>query len=250
VEGKFGNTVRMTLTGQVFAIMSGLADKKESAKTIASVEKNLRDKKLGGYRLNTDFGVRHYLELGRAFGFAYGTKENGAFFSHMNVMYGYALYSRGFARAGFEVLNSIYAMAEDGARSKIYPGIPEYFDSEGRGMYHYLTGSASWMVLTVLTQAFGVRGHYGDLLLAPQLVKEQFDRKGIAAVTCQFAGGPLTVEYHNPGKLDAGQYSIKEVLIGGKPAAFERMGSGEVLLKRAPLASAQPLILKVVFGTA
>jgi len=49
-------------------------------------------------------------------------------------------------------------MASDAQRSKIYPGIPEYFDSEGRGMYHYLTGSASWMVLTLLNYVFGVRG--------------------------------------------------------------------------------------------
>ena len=96
-------------------------------------------------------------------------------------------------------------MASDGHRSKIYPGIPEYFDSEGRGMYHYLTGSASWLVLTQLIHVFGVRGHRGDLMLAPQLVKEEFNKKGIASVSCQFAGKRLTVEYHNPQKLDAGQ---------------------------------------------
>ncbi len=244
VEGKVDGNVRMTLTGQVFAVMSGLASDNEVFQVVTSVDKYLRDKKLGGYRLNTDFGVRHYLQLGRAFGFAYGTKENGAFFSHMNVMYGYALYSRGFAREGFTVLDSIYKMAEDGQRARIYPGIPEYFDSEGRGMYHYLTGSASWLVLTSLTQAFGVRGRWGDLVLAPQLVKEQFDRKGVAGVTCQFAGQTVRVEYHNPGKLDAGSYKIKGVLADGKPVAFEQAGKGEVSLNRSLIQSA--LTLKVL----
>ena len=100
VEGFKDQRVRMTLTGQVFSIMSGMATDEEVEGVIISVDQFLKDKELGGYRLNTDFGVGHYLDLGRAFGFAYGTKENGAFFSHMNVMYAAALYQRGFARAG------------------------------------------------------------------------------------------------------------------------------------------------------
>ena len=59
--------------------------------------------------------------------------------------------------------------------SRIYPGIPEYFNAEGRGMYHYLTGAASWLMLTVLSEIFGVKGAYGDLMIAPKLVAEQFD---------------------------------------------------------------------------
>ena len=221
VEGFKDQRVRMTLTGQVFAIMSGLASSQEIEGVVSSVNQFLKDKELGGLRLNTDFGVAHYMELGRAFGFAYGTKENGAFFSHMNVMYASALYQRGFARQGFEVLQSIYRMAKDGHRAKIYPGIPEYFDSEGRGMYHYLTGSASWLVLTQLIHVFGVRGHRGALMLAPQLLKEEFNKKGIAAIACQFAGRRLDVEYHNPKKLDAGQYTIKEAYIDGAAFPFK-----------------------------
>ena len=162
----------------------------------------------------------------------------------MNVMYAAALYQRGFARAGFLVLQSIYRMACDGRRSKIYPGIPEYFDSEGRGMYHYLTGSASWMVLTVLTQSFGVRGRFGNLILAPQLVKEQFDAKGMASITCQFAGHTITVEYHNSRKLDAGRYSIKEILKDGKPVSFASSAEGGVEIARSALR--QDCTLKVM----
>ncbi len=235
VEGVHDQRLRMTLTGQVFSIMSGMATNGEIDGVITSVDQFLKDKELGGYRLNTDFGVSHYLDLGRAFGFAYGTKENGAFFSHMNVMYAAALYQRGFARAGHQVLQSIYRMASDGHRSKIYPGIPEYFDSEGRGMYHYLTGSASWLVLTQLLHVFGVRGSRGNLILAPQLVKEEFNKQGIASVACQFAGKHLTVEYHNPKKLDAGKYTIKEILINGKPAAFKLITPDKACLQRTTI---------------
>jgi cellobiose phosphorylase len=246
VEGVKDQKVHMTLTGQVFSIMSGMAPDEEVKEVISSVDEFLKDKELGGYRLNTDFGMQHYLDLGRAFGFAYGTKENGAFFSHMNVMYAAALYQRGFARQGSQVVRSIYKMASDTARSKIYPGIPEYFDSEGRGMYHYLTGSASWLVLTQLIHVFGVKGHRGNLMLAPQLIKEEFDQKDTASVSCQFAGRRLTVEYHNPHKLDAGQYAIKEVLIDGKLLAFKPMANGKTIIKKSKITKAT--LIKVTLG--
>ena len=246
VEGRVDTRVRMTLTGQVFAIMSGMALEGEIEKIIESAEAFLKDKTFKGYRLNTDFGVRHYLDLGRAFAFAYGTKENGSFFSHMTVMFAAALYQRGFARRGYEVLQSIYRMAIDGAHSKIYPGIPEYFDSQGRGMYHYLTGSASWWVLTQLIYVFGVRGSRGDLILAPQLVKEEFNKQGIACVVCPFAGKRLTVEYHNPQKLDAGAYAIGEVFMDGHPLDLIRLAPAEVCIKRTSIT--KNAVIKVVLG--
>ena len=232
VEGAEGNAVRMTLTGQVFPLMSGLADDKEIGEGVGSVRRYLKDKKLGGYRLNTDFGVPHYLDLGRAFGFAYGTKENGSFFSHMTVMYGYSLYKRGFAREGREVIQSIFQMCADTQKSKIYPGIPEYFDSQGRGRYHYLTGSASWLVLTMLTQVFGVRGEYGDLIVSPQLSAEEFDPKGLAGVTCPFAGKTVTITYINKRRLDFGSYTVKAVTCQGKPVSCDTFSAARVRIPR------------------
>ena len=95
VEGKYDNNVRMMLTGQVFAIMSGTADKKQVQAVCESADTYLYDKDAGGYRLNTNFHENKF-DFGRMFGFAYGEKENGAVFSHMTVMYANALYQRGF----------------------------------------------------------------------------------------------------------------------------------------------------------
>ncbi|MEI7998297.1 MAG: cellobiose phosphorylase [Candidatus Omnitrophota bacterium] len=245
VEGIKDGNVRMTLTGQVFAIMSGLADSQEIQQITLSVDQFLKDKELGGYRLNTDFGSTHYLDLGRAFGFAYGTKENGAFFSHMVVMYAYALYARGFARKGYEVLQSLYRMATDTKRSKIYPGVPEYFDSQGRGMYHYLTGSASWLVLTQLTQVFGVRGAGGDLLLSPQLLKEEFNAKGVASVTCQFAERTITVEYYNPKKLDVELYGISQVTLNDQLINTGKLSKASIKIQRSQILNVQEAHIRV-----
>jgi cellobiose phosphorylase len=157
LEGRRKGRVRMMLASQVFAIMSGVAQDWQVKKTIASIKKYLFDRKLGGYRLNTNFG-REQLDLGRAFSFSYGDKENGAIFSHMVVMYAYALYLRGYRKEGWKVLYSLYKLSTHTAKSKIYPCLPEYFNTEGRGMYSYLTGSASWFVLTMLTQALNKTG--------------------------------------------------------------------------------------------
>jgi len=248
VEGRNKRTVCMTLTGQVFPIMSGMANEEEIKDVIQAVQEYLKDEKCGNVRLNTDFGKPFYQEIGRAFGFAYGTKENGSFFSHMAVMYAYALYKRGFAREGHEVLQSIYRMGMDTEKSKIYPGIPEYFDSQGRGRYHYLTGAASWYVLTLLTQAFGISGHSGDLTVTPKLVAEEFNQEGLAEVTCNFAGKRLSVSIVNKAKLDYGRYVIKEVYLNDQPIFEDRNDSttikiGRSLIEQGPAESKLRIIL-------
>ena len=248
VEGKEGATVRMRLTGQVFPLMSGLADEKEIEEVVAGVRRYLKDEKLGGYRLNTDFGVAHYPDLGRAFGFAYGTKENGSFFSHMTVMFAYSLYKRGSAREGREVIQSIFKMCADTQKSKIYPGIPEYFDSQGRGRYHYLTGSASWLVLTMLTQVFGVRGEYGDLIIAPQLSKDEFDLEGKASAICPFAGKTVTINYINRRRMDPGSYAVKAVTCRGKAVAYDALAPARIKIPRKFFHQASNIELTLELG--
>jgi cellobiose phosphorylase len=239
VEGRQAGQVRMTLTGQVFPVMSGLASKEDIEDIIASVRQYLRDERTGGLHLNTDFCLDHYFDLGRAFGFAYGTKENGAFFSHMTVMYAYALYKRGYVQEGHDVLRSLREMAMDSSKSKIYPGVPEYFDNEGRGHYHYLTGAASWLVLTQLTQVYGVRGARGNLRIEPKLVLDEFNPKtGEVSVVCHFAGKRIAVAFKNFKKLDYGQYRIKEVLLNEDAIEPVEKEAGRVLIARATIAQA------------
>lgn len=214
VDGIGPIETRMTLTGQVFSTMFGIATKKQVEKISQAADKYLFDKKVGGYRLNTEFKDKN-LQLGRCFGFAYGHKENGAMFSHMAVMYANALYQRGFVKEGHKVWNTIYQHCLDFEKSRIFPGIPEYINSRGRGMYTYLTGSASWLLLTMVTEVFGIKGSFGNLKIEPKLQKEQFDQDGKASISINFAGKKLKVEYINTDKLDFGEYVIKEITING-----------------------------------
>jgi cellobiose phosphorylase len=214
VEGDHELGVRMILTSQVFTTMGGAATEEQVEKIIASANKYLRDSKVGGYRLNTNFNEVK-LNMGRLFGFAFGHKENGAMFSHMAVMYANALYQRGFAREGYEVIESIYKQCSDFEKSRIYPGVPEYINEKGRGVYHYLTGSASWLLLTVLNEIYGVKGSLGDLVLQPKLMPEQFNDAGEASVSTVFADRRIKVIYRNTLKADYKNYEIQNVKING-----------------------------------
>lgn len=220
VDGKKGNLVQMTLASQVFPIMSGVANAGQINRILSNVNRYLYDKSVGGIRLNTDFKKEQH-DLGRAFSFSYGDKENGAVFSHMVVMFAYALYKQGYSKAGWEALSSLYKMAANTSKSRIYPCLPEYFDLEGKGMYSYLTGSASWFILTLLTQSFGVKGQDGDLLIEPKLTGEQFKSTGKLSVSRVFANRKLKIVFSNPKRLEAGKYRIKGFLLNGEQIPVE-----------------------------
>lgn len=215
----------ITLTGQVFAIYSGAASDQQITEIIKSVDKYLLKPEIGGYILNTDF-KEIKMNMGRLFGFAYGHKENGAMFSHMAVMYANALYRRGFVKAGHKVLNLIYKHCSDIDKSKIYPGIPEYIDPNGRGMYPYLTGSASWFILTEVTEVFGIKADLGKLVLEPKLLLEEFDQNNEAKIITLINGKIVEVTYINKQQQEYGKYSIKEIYANDKQLMFKETGSG------------------------
>jgi cellobiose phosphorylase len=196
-----GNTLaggQMMLTGQVFAIMGGTATEEQIASIVTMADRLLYDESCGGYRLNTNFHEVK-LNMGRQFGFAFGEKENGAVFSHMAVMYANALYRRGHGKEGYKALDSLFRQSMNFTVSHIYPGIPEYFGRGGRGLYHYLTGAASWYLLTVVQEMFGVKPVYGQMEVHPQLLPEQFDSEGVASITLPWQGKMCCITIHADG---------------------------------------------------
>ena len=211
---------RMMLTGQVFAIMGNVATDQQIEYISKAADKYLYKESIGGYRLNTNFKELKG-DLGRMFGFAYGEKENGAVFSHMAVMYGNALYKRGFAKEGFKALNALSEASMNFNVSHMYPGVPEYFDAKGRGKYPYLTGAASWYLLTMITEVFGVKGEAGNLCIEPALLAEQFDEAGEARIQLNFADKRFDIVIANPSKIQQGKYKIKAASLNGDQLAFD-----------------------------
>jgi cellobiose phosphorylase len=232
VEGSADGKVRMMLTSQVFSIMSGIADDQQVREICRSADRFLFTPEIGGYRLNTDFDEVK-MDLGRMFGFAYGTKENGAVFSHMTVMYANALYQRGFVREGHLALQTLMNAAMNFEKSRIYPGIPEYFDGRGRGMYHYLTGAASWYMLTMVTQVFGIHGEYGNMVISPKLMAEEFDRQQKAEITLSFADRKFRITICNPELAEYGTYQTVQCLLNYEETGMQE--DGRIVMKKEQL---------------
>jgi cellobiose phosphorylase len=235
VEGVSRGKMRMMLASQVFAIMSGVSDREQVRKTWLSINRYLKDEGLGGFRLNTDFGGL-YPDLGRAFGFAYGDKENGAFFNHMVVMLAHALYKRGWVKEGFEVLSSVYRMATNNA-AEIYPVLPEYFNNDGKGLYLYLTGSASWYVYTLLEEVLGLKFYLGDLYLGPKLIASNFFKQKIS-VEFNWQDKRARIELIK-GTHSAHPYRIKRVFLNQKDIPPEGL---RYVIKRKMLRKKQNLV--------
>ncbi len=210
-EGNVSGKIRMRLEPQVFSIMSAVAGEQQVKDIWVSIKQRLQDKKFGGFHLNTDLGSV-YLDLGRAFGFAYGNKENGAIFNHMAVMLANALYKRGFTSEGFEALNSIYKMAT-AKEGGLYPGLPEYFNLQGKGLYLYLTGSASWYIYTLMQEVLGIKFIFGDLLLIPHLTDKNFV-KGTIEIDFSLSEKQIKVIYIKEGK-NKGALRVKEMFLDG-----------------------------------
>jgi cellobiose phosphorylase len=209
VEGRSKGRLRIMLASQVFALMSGIADPGQIKSIWRKLKSHLWDKDFAGFRLNTDFKDT-YLNLGRSFGFSYGDKENGAFFNHMNVMLANALYRRGFRNEGFQVLDSIFKMST-ACEAKIYPMIPEYFNGCGQGLYHYLTGSASWYVHTLMEEVLGIKFNMGSIHLEPKLLEENFFGPSIK-VRIKLSDKIISFEFVRP-KKEKGICLIKELYL-------------------------------------
>ena len=96
-------------------------------------------------------------------------------------------------------------------------------------MYPYLTGSASWYLLTMLTEVLGIKGRLGDLVLEPKLMPEQFDVDGRASVLTLFAGRKLQFTYHNPSHLPWRAYTIAGIRLGGEEVSYARQGRAAIL---------------------
>ncbi|MCQ2507742.1 MAG: cellobiose phosphorylase [Dorea sp.] len=232
VEGTFDQEIRMMLTGQVFSVMSGTADEEQIKKICQNADRYLYDQAAGGYRLNTNF---HEVkdDLGRMFGFAYGEKENGAVFSHMTVMFANALYRRGFAKEGHKALQTLLDSCMNFERSVMYPGIPEYFNPQGRGMYSYLTGAASWFMMTMINQVYGVAGEMGNLVIAPKLMPSQFSEDGDASLTLVFQGKTFQITYHNPDKVSCDAFVFDQIV--SETVQVEKVAGNKVYVEKASI---------------
>ena len=224
---KQGNS--MSLIGQTFALLSKTLPEEKAIALSKAAKDRLYVKDIQGYVLNTIEDKMH-LNRGRQYGFAYGHKENGAMFSHMAMMYAYGLYEYNLVNEGREVWHNLYCQTLMTQQAQMYPGIPEYLTPEGRGMYPYLTGSASWFLLMNVQQVFGLHMQFGSLYLVPKLTREDFIDHN-ASIHTWISGEVRTLTYHNPHHLTYGEYCIEKVVQNGKVIALNPTDLTPIMLE-------------------
>src|SRR5690554_4500982 len=216
------NEYTMNLTGQAMALLNETLTHEQAKKIAHSTEKMLFNEAIGGYHLNSNYGDVN-LDLGRAFGFAYNHKENGAIFSHMALMYVYGLYNYNLVDLGNRGYKALINRAIN-PESNTVLGIPEYFTESGVGKYLYLTGSASWLLKLLQEQVFGIRFKLGKLSLEPKLSIDDFI-DGKASITTHIHRKLITITYINKKKLPYGKYKVSQILSKGKPVSLGNINS-------------------------
>ncbi|MFO7616532.1 MAG: hypothetical protein R6V75_04705, partial [Bacteroidales bacterium] len=214
VHGLFKEGVRMDLTSQVMPVMFNIADDSQIDSLFSSALEILGDDDSPCLKLCTPFpGID--LNIGRITGFVYGYKEHGSKWMQQNIMLMNALYGRNRPDLAFRLFRDIFDIVTNSQVSKTFPGIPSYYEPGDRGAYMYLTGSSTWMFLSLVTQVFGARGRLGDLVIEPKLAAWFFSDQSTAGIEFNFQARRIRLTYVNPNRLEAEAYQILEVRAGG-----------------------------------
>jgi cellobiose phosphorylase len=88
----------------------------------------------------------------------------------------------------------------------------------------------------VLTQIFGIRGEYGDLVIEPKLVAVEFKTQNTISISTSFAQRRIEVRFINPSKKDFGKYSISKIILNGRVVAKD-LNRGRFVILRDRLLS-------------
>ena len=212
MHGNFPEGFRMDLTSQVMPVMFDVASDNQVLEVYQSARKILGDESSPGLKLCTPYPDID-MNIGRITGFVYGYKEHGSKWMQQNIMFMHGLFHRNHIQAGHEMFRDIFELSNDSAVSKTFPGIPSFYEPDDRGSYMYLTGSSTWIFLSLVTQIFGIRGRAGDLMLNPKLSDWFFDHKQEAKIKLNYRNQRVQITYFNPQCLAVDNYKIQSVKI-------------------------------------
>ena len=215
VVGKPGDPeANMWLNPQSWAVISGFADETRSKAILDLVHKELNTKY--GARLMAPSYVKHAFEGALALLFNPSTKENGGIFLQSQgwIILAEALLGRG-GRAVEYYLESCPAAQNDIAEIRlmepyVYSQFTESSESpfEGRSHVHWLTGTASTVMVGSVEGILGLRPDIDGLRLAPAIPSswKSFTMEKV------FRGCKLNIKVNNPDGKESG---CKKLTVNG-----------------------------------
>ena len=196
----------MWLNPQSWAVISGLADDAQADLALDMVYK----------RLNTEYGAilmdppyhAHAFEGALAVIYNAGTKENAGIFSQSQgwIILAEALRGHGERAFGYFMENAPAAQNDRAEIRRLEPYCYGQF-TEGKASpnfgcshVHWLTGTASTVMVGCVEGILGMRPDFGGLRIAPSVPKE-WDKFEIDK---DFRGCKLHITVHNPGHVESG----------------------------------------------
>ena len=196
----------MWLNPQSWAVISGLADDAQADLALYMVYK----------RLNTEYGAilmdppyhAHAFEGALAVIYNAGTKENAGIFSQSQgwIILAEALRGHGERAFGYFMENAPAAQNDRAEIRRLEPYCYGQFTEGkaspnfGRSHVHWLTGTASTVMVGCVEGILGMRPDFGGLRIAPSVPKE-WDKFEIDK---DFRGCKLHITVHNPGHVESG----------------------------------------------
>ena len=205
----------MWLNPQSWAVISGLADDAQADLALDMVYK----------RLNTEYGAilmdppyhAHAFEGALAVIYNAGTKENAGIFSQSQgwIILAEALRGHGERAFGYFMENAPAAQNDRAEIRRLEPYCYGQFTEGkaspnfGRSHVHWLTGTASTVMVGCVEGILGMRPDFGGLRIAPSVPKE-WDKFEIDK---DFRGCKLHITVHNPGHVESG---FKKMIVNGE----------------------------------
>ncbi|MCR5542812.1 MAG: N,N'-diacetylchitobiose phosphorylase [Eubacterium sp.] len=205
----------MWLNPQSWSVISGLATDEQADKALESVHREL----------NTDYGVmlmappykHHAFDGALMLLFNPSTKENGGIFSQPQGWIILAESLRGHGNRAFEYFmeNAPAAQNDKAEIRKLEPYCYGQFvegkDSpmHGRAHVHWLTGTASTVMVGCVEGIMGMRPDFYGLKISPSIPSEWKEFK----ISKDFRGKHLSITVQNPDGVESG---VKSITINGE----------------------------------
>lgn len=204
----------MWLNPQSWSVISGLATKDQAEKALESVHRELNT--AFGCRLMAPSYVDHAFDGALAILFNKSTKENGGIFSQPQgwIILAESLMGHG-NRAYQYFKESSPSSQNDNADVRVlepyvHGQFTESVDSpfEGRSHVHWLTGTASTVMVGCVEGILGIRPDFDGLLLSPSIPSSWEEVK----ITKMFRGKKLNITVQN---LDGVESGYRECYLNG-----------------------------------
>ncbi|MCQ2538049.1 MAG: N,N'-diacetylchitobiose phosphorylase [Lachnospiraceae bacterium] len=205
----------MWLNPQSWSVISGLATKDQAEKALDSVYRELNTKY--GARVMAPSYKEHAFDGALALLFNGSTKENGGIFSQPQgwIILAEALMGHGNRAFEYFTESSPASMNDKAEIRKLEPychgQFTESVDSpfEGRSHVHWLTGTASTVMVGMVEGILGLRPDFNGLKLSPSIPSDWKE----FTMEKDFRGKHLSIKVNNSNGAESG---VKKLTVNGK----------------------------------